>query len=88
MIIFNTIKQAEHYVKWCQKTRDFNTGHYEWSSMTTHIQGNLVLQVSSGDTCGCGCDTGRYHNVYVIGRIKAYNIKTIRDRKVIQILDK
>jgi hypothetical protein len=86
MIIFNTIKQAEHYVKWCQKTRDFNTGHYEWSSQYTYIKDNLVLQVSSGDSCGCGCDTGRYNNIYVIGRIKAYNSKTIRDSKLKKLI--
>ena len=88
MIIFNTIKQAEHYVKWCQKTKDYNTGHYQWSSQSTYIQGNLVLQISSGDTCGCGCDTGRYNNVYVIGRIKAYNTQTIRESKLYNIFNK
>ena len=88
MIIFNTIKQAEHYVKWCQRTQDYNTGHYEWSSQSTYIKDNYVLRSLSGDTCGCGCDNGKYYDVFVIGRIKAYNTKTIRDRKVVQILEK
>ncbi len=86
MIIFNTIKQAEHYVKWCQKNHDYNTGHYEWSSITTYIRDNLVLQESSGDTCGCGCDTGRYNIISIIGRIKSYNKKTIRANKIDLIL--
>jgi hypothetical protein len=88
MIIFNTIKQAEHYVKWCQKNMDYNVGHYEWRSQTTYIKDNLVLQNNSGDSCGCGCDNGKYSDIRVLGRIKSYNTKTIRDRKMIQILDK
>ena len=86
MIIFNTIKQAEHYVKWCQNNRDYSIGHYEWSAQRTYINENLVLQSVSGDSCGCGCDNVIYHNVYVIGRIKAYNKKTIRNSKIDKVI--
>jgi len=86
MIIFNTLKSAQHYVKWCQKNRDYNRGHYEWSSSHTYIDKNLVIVVDSGDSCGCGCDQGRYSSIRIIGRIKAWNDKTIRDSKLENIL--
>ena len=88
MIIFNTIKAAQHYVKWCHKNLDYNIGHYEWSAVSTYIDKNLVLQSYSGDTCGCGCDTGRFCNVSVIGRIKAFDNKSIRDSKISKIISK
>lgn len=86
MIIFNTIKKAEHYVKWCQKNKDYTIGRYEWRSQTTYIKNNFVLQSINGDSCGCGCDTGMYYDIVVIGRIKSYNTKTIRNNKIKMIL--
>ena len=70
MIIFNTIKKAEHYVQHCKKTRDYFNDGYDWSEQTTYIEGNLVVSKSSGDSCGCGCDMYVYHNRTIIGRIK------------------
>ena len=70
MIIFNTIKKAEHYVQHCKKTRDYFNDGYDWSEQTTFIEGNLVVSKNSGDSCGCGCDMYVYHNRTIIGRIK------------------
>jgi len=86
MIIFNTIKAAEHYVKFCQKFKDYSYGGYDWRSQMTYIRDNLVIVNNSGDTCGCGCDSYRYDNYYIIGRIKSHNTKTIRDNKIKSIL--
>ena len=70
MIVFNTLKKAEHYVKHCKKTKDYSTLGYEWSERSTFIEGNFVICRSSGDSCGCGCDMYVYHNKKIIGRIK------------------
>jgi hypothetical protein len=70
MIIFNTIKKAEHYVQYCKKTRDYFNDGYDWSERTTSIEENLVVEKNSGDSCGCGCDMYVYHNRTIIGRIK------------------
>ena len=86
MILFNTLKKAQHYVKYCQKNRDRRRDGYEWSITETFIDGNLVLQRSSGDGCGCGCDMYYYTNVYVLGRIKVHDIKSERDNKLKKIL--
>jgi hypothetical protein len=86
MIIFNTIKKAEHYVKWCQKNHDYSNNGYDWSVQSTFIEDNLVKVRSQGDGCGCGCDNHLYDYTQVIGRIKAYNLKTIRKEKLKQIL--
>ena len=86
MIIFNTIKKAEHYVKWCQKNLDYYNDGYDWSVQRTFIEDNLVKVRSQGDGCGCGCDNHLYDYTQVIGRIKAYNLKTIRNEKLKQIL--
>lgn len=88
MIVFNTIKAAEHWVRHCNKTRDFSNGGYDWSEQTTYIDGQYVLQSSSGDGCGCGCDMYRYNYVKVVGRIKKWNTKTIRGEKINQVLGK
>jgi hypothetical protein len=87
MIIFNTIKAAEHWVKFCNRNRDFNNGGWDWSNQTTYIQGQYVIQSSSGDGCGCGCDMYRYNYTSVVGRIKKWNIKKERDIKLKTILD-
>jgi len=70
MIVFNTIKKAEHYVRYCNKHLDYYTEGYDWSERSTRIEGNRVVVIESGDSCGCGCDTGRYMRFFVVGRIK------------------
>lgn len=87
MIIFNTIKKAEHYVKWAKKTKDFSNDGYDWSQSETFIDKDLVLVRTSGDSCGCGCDMYRYCYVTVVGRIKAWSTKTIRDSKIKKIVE-
>jgi hypothetical protein len=82
MIIFNTIKKAEHWVKWQQKTEDYHNGGYDWSTRDTYIDGDLVKVRHAGDGCGCGCDLHLYNYVTIIGRIKSWNLKTIRDSKL------
>lgn len=82
MIIFNTIKKAEHYVKFCNNNYDYRQGGYDWSSRITFIENNLIKVNESGDGCGCGCDNYRYSTITIIGRIKAYDTKSIRDSKL------
>ena len=86
MIIFNTIKKAEHYVKWRKNSVDFQRDGYDWESHQTFISGNLVLCRISGDGCGCGCDQHLFDYTNVIGRIKAYDPKTIRNSKIEKVL--
>jgi hypothetical protein len=85
MIIFNTIKKAEHYVKFCSKEDYYNPG-YDWSLQKTYIEGNLVKVRNSGDSCGCGCSDFLYNSVKIIGRIKSYDTKSIRDNKLKQLI--
>lgn len=82
MIIFNTIKKAEHYVKWCRKNIDYYNEGYDWSMLETSINGEYVVQQHAGDGCGCGCDLHLYDYYVVIGRIKAHDTKTIRNSKI------
>lgn len=70
MIVFNTIKKAEHYVRHCNRTVDSSQGGYDWSEVCTYISGDRVIRSYSGDSCGCGCDMYRYSYIEVIGRIK------------------
>ena len=70
MIIFNTIKKAEHYVRYCQKNKDYSEDGYIWSEKKTYIIGDKVICRTSGDSCGCGCDMYRYDYSTIIGRIK------------------
>jgi hypothetical protein len=86
MIIFNTIKKAEHYVKWYSKKNDYSRGGYDWETHQTFINGDLVMVRIAGDGCGCGCDLHLFDYTNIIGRIKAYNDKTIRDNKIKQLL--
>lgn len=86
MIIFNTIKKAEHYVKFCNKNSDYYNDGYDWSEQTTYIEDNLIKVRNAGDGCGCGCDNHLYNYVTIIGRIKAYDTKSIRSHKLDQIL--
>lgn len=82
MIIFNTIKAAEHFVKFSNKNRDYNHGGYDWHSKTTYIEGDLVKVNESGDGCGCGCDMYRFSYINIIGRIKSHDTKSTRDNKL------
>jgi hypothetical protein len=86
MIIFNTIKKAQHYVKWCNNTQDYYNSGYDWSMQQTLIDGKYVIVHNSGDSCGCGCDRGLYDNKIIIGRIKSWNDKTTRDNKIKNII--
>jgi hypothetical protein len=86
MIIFNTIKKAEHYVKFCKRTKDYYNEGYDWSESNTYIEGNLVKVSYAGDGCGCGCDDHLYNYTHVIGRIKSYDTKSIRHHKLKNIL--
>ena len=86
MIIFNTIKAAQHYVKFCNKNHDYSYDGYDWRNRRTYIEDNLVKVSESGDGCGCGCDTSVYNYVNIIGRIKAHDIKSIRDQKLKQLI--
>jgi hypothetical protein len=76
MIIFNTIKKAEHWVKW-ESRFDYDIGGYDWQSRHTYIAGNLVLQREAGDGCGCGCDLYIYDTTKVVGRIKDKRSKSL-----------
>lgn len=87
MIIFNTIKKAEHYIKWYSKINDYERGGYDWESISTYISGDLVLSRHMGDGCGCGCDLQLYDYTILIGRIKAHDSKTIRDSKLKKIIE-
>ena len=82
MIIFNTIKKAEHYVKFCNKNHDFYHDGYDWSEQVTYIDGNYIKSRSAGDGCGCGCDNHLYNYTSVIGRIKKFDTKSIRGGKL------
>jgi hypothetical protein len=86
MIIFNTIKKAEHYVKFCNKNHDFYNDGYDWAEQKTYIEDDLVKSRSAGDGCGCGCDMHLYNYTTIIGRVKAYDIKSIRGQKLNQLI--
>jgi hypothetical protein len=87
MIIFNTLKKAEHYVSYCNKSIDGERDGYDWSSTKTLISGEYVMRNHSGDSCGCGCGDYYYDYNEIIGRIKGYDIKSIRENKLKQIID-
>jgi hypothetical protein len=86
MIIFNTIKKAEHWVKFQQKKYDYHNDGYDWSTQDTYIDGNLVKVRRAGDGCGCGCDMHLYDYTEVVGRIKSWDSKSIRHHKIKNIL--
>jgi hypothetical protein len=86
MIIFNTTKKAEHYVKFCNRNNDYYNDGDGWSEKKTYIEGNMVKTRISGDGCGCGCDSYLYDDVTIIGRIKSYDTRSIRAQKLNQIL--
>ena len=82
MIIFNTIKKAEHYVKWYSKKHDYSRNGYDWETIETYIDGNFVVTRHQGDGCGCGCDNHLFDYTIVHGRIKKFNTKSIRAEKI------
>ena len=82
MIIFNTIKKADHYVKWCQKNHDYSNNGYDWSEQKTFIEKDLVKLRCAGDGCGCGCNNYLYDHTTIIGRIKKFDAKSIRGHKI------
>jgi hypothetical protein len=82
MIIFNTIKKAEHYVKFCNKNYDYYHDGYDWSEQKTFIEEDLVKVRCAGDGCGCGCDNYLYNYTAIIGRIKKFDAKSIRGHKI------
>jgi hypothetical protein len=86
MIIFNTIKKAEHWVNWQRKISDYYNEGYDWSMQETYIDGDLVKVRTAGDGCGCGCDNHLYDYTQVVGRIKSWNIETIRNSKLEKLL--
>lgn len=88
MIIFNTIKKAEHWVKWHSKKFDFSRGGYDWESQDTYISGNLVVTRHQGDSCGCGCDWHLFDYTVIHGRIKKWDKKTTRDIKIKDLINK
>lgn len=87
MIVFNTIKKAQHWVKWYSRHNDYHRDGYDWESVTTYISGNLIVTRTEGDGCGCGCSDYIYDNIIVIGRIKKYNQSSIRASKINDLLD-
>ena len=73
-ITFNTVKKAEHYVKYFNKkaahminTHPMYGGDYHHDYM--RIENHRVVRFH-GWRCGCGCDQGS-SDVTVIGRIKS-----------------
>lgn len=78
MIIFNTLKKAEHYVKYCNKNTDYYNVGYDWSESSTYIDGDKVLRRNAGDGCGCGCDYHLYDYTEIIGRIKDKRTQSLK----------
>jgi hypothetical protein len=85
MIVFNTIKKAEHWIKWYSKLNDYQRGGYDWESVTTYIDGDLVKTRRQGDGCGCGCDNHLFDYTIVHGRIKKFDTKSIRGEKIAEM---
>jgi len=77
-IIFNSLKKAEHYVKWCKENIDYYNDGYDWSNVSTYINDDKVLRRLSGDSCGCGCDNHLYDYIIVVGRIKDKRIHSLK----------
>jgi hypothetical protein len=89
MIIFNTLKKAEHYVKFYNKNFDhYDSGGYDWSEQVTYIEGNLIKVKITGDSCGCGCDNYLYNSITIIGRIKSFDTKSTRENKLKNVVGK
>lgn len=76
MTVFNTIKKAEHYVKYKNKSKavcnqNWFSG-YMWQYLEYKIDydNKRVIRMGGSDGCGCGCDTYTFHYREVVGRIK------------------
>lgn len=69
-IVFNTPKQAEHWIKHRNKVIQPAAEHYDSEAFDYYTTGikDKVIRVS-GWACGCGCGQGSTH-VTVVGRIK------------------
>lgn len=78
MIVFNTRKKAEHYIKHktAQHEKFVRSQEYyndeEFNYYTIDDSTNKVLNIW-GWCCGCGCDRGS-SSATVIGRIKKPNL--------------
>ena len=77
MIVFNTIKKAEHYVNYYNKInkqmRNNNWEHsymYSYACLDFDYDNKHVVLATGGDNCGCGCDTYTWRSLEVVGRIK------------------
>jgi hypothetical protein len=70
-IVFNTLKQAEHWMKRKNSFLKQHADRYDSESFDYYTVGikQQVIRVS-GWSCGCGCGQGSTH-VTVLGRIKA-----------------
>jgi len=71
MIVFNTLKQAQHYVKWWNKKHSYYRPGYDYESYKMIIINKRVLINHSGDGCGCGCENYLFNHNTVKGRIKS-----------------
>ena len=60
MIIFNTIKKAEHYVKWCNKTKDYSNSGYDYNGLETRIDGEYVIENLTIDATSSPTESGIY----------------------------
>lgn len=69
-IVFNTPKQAEHWMKRQNSLLKRHADEYDNESFDYYCVGvkNQVINVS-GWSCGCGCGQGHSHAT-VVGRIK------------------
>lgn len=77
MIVFNTIKKAEHYVNYYNKInkqmRNNNWEHsymYSYAHLDIDYDSKRVVLNTGADNCGCGCDTYTWRSLEVVGRIK------------------
>ena len=70
MIVFNTLKKAEHYVKYKRNAvaKDPYYKYHDEQYSYYFISKNKVIN-SYGWKCGCGCSMGSNTNL-VIGYIK------------------
>jgi hypothetical protein len=76
MTIFNTIKKAEHYVKYINKSKAVRNHNWHFGYMWEYLHYEIdydnkrVIKSYGEDGCGCGCDTYTWHDLEIIGRIK------------------
>lgn len=70
-IVFNTLKQATHWIKRQNSLLKRHADMYDSESFDYYSVGvkNQVVRVS-GWACGCGCGMGSTHAT-VVGRFKA-----------------